>query len=85
LEGLETLSELNVLSIGKNMIRNLDETVQYLKGLKNNLEVLKLADNPFVINGQSDQDYKLYTIEVLKSLKYLDYELISEEMRSQAT
>jgi hypothetical protein len=54
LEGLETLSELNVLSIGKNMIRNLDETVQYLKGLKNNLEVLKLADNPFVINGQSD-------------------------------
>ena len=85
LEGLEPLTELNVLSIGKNRITNLDETVQYLKGLKNKLEVLKLAENPFNIVGQNDQDYKLYTIEVLKDLKYLDYELINENQRNQAS
>jgi hypothetical protein len=58
--------------------------VQYLKGLKNNLEVLKMAENNFFIGGQGDQDYKLYTIEVLKNLKYLDYELIDEHMRTMA-
>ena len=61
--------------------------MQYLKGLKNKLEVLKMSENPFVIaqGGQGDSDYKLYTIEVLKNLKYLDYELIDEQMRALAT
>ena len=44
-----------------------------------------MAGNPFQFTGQNDQDYKLYTIEVLKNLKYLDYELIDEQMRALAT
>lgn len=43
-----------------------------------------MAENNFFIGGQGDQDYKLYTIEVLKNLKYLDYELIDEHMRTMA-
>jgi hypothetical protein len=55
-----------------------------LKKLKNKLEVLKMADNPFSYTGQNDVDYKLYTIEMLKGLKYLDYELIDIDTRKQA-
>jgi hypothetical protein len=55
-----------------------------LKKLKNKLEVLKMADNPFSYIGQNDVDYKLYTIEMLKGLKYLDYELIDIDTRKQA-
>ena len=61
-----------------------DEPVQYLKKLKNKLEVLKMADNPFQFTGGNETDYKLYTIEMLKGLKYLDYELIDEASRKAA-
>lgn len=47
LEGLDTLTELNVLSFGQNLFTAFDEPVGYLKRLKNKLEVLKMADNPF--------------------------------------
>lgn len=84
LEGLDTLTELNVLSFGKNEFKAHDEPINYLKKLKNKLEVLKMADNPFEYQGQNETDYKLFTIEMLKGLKYLDYELIDEANRRAA-
>jgi hypothetical protein len=53
--------------------------------LHNNLEVLKIAGNPFHRIGASGaDDYKLYAIEMLKKLKYLDYQLISIDQRNDA-
>jgi len=78
IEGLDNLQELNVFSFGQNLVRQLDESVQYLKSLKNKLEVLNMADNPFANTGQNEQDYKYYTVEVLKNLKYLDYQVIDD-------
>jgi Leucine-rich repeat (LRR) protein len=47
LSGLENLKELNVLSVGSNMLLNLENSVEYLKKLKNKLQVLKISDNAF--------------------------------------
>jgi len=47
LGGLEKLNELNVFSCGKNLIKQYDHAITYLRGLKNKLEVLKMAENPF--------------------------------------
>jgi len=55
--------------------------------LDNNLEVLKMADNPFHrVGAAGADDYKLYAIEMLKKpmLKYLDYQLISSDQRNDA-
>jgi hypothetical protein len=62
IEGLDNLCELNVFSFGQNLVRQHDDAVQYLKGLKCNLEVVKMANNPFNYIGQNEQDYTLYTI-----------------------
>ena len=43
-----------------------------------------MADNPYSYQGQNDADYKLYTVQVLKNLKYLDYELIDQNMKQRA-
>lgn len=43
-----------------------------------------MADNPFSYTGQNDADYKLYTVEMLKGLKYLDYGLIDNDTRRAA-
>jgi len=84
LGGMEALTNLNVFSFGKNLIRSHDEAVLYLKKCRNKLEVLKMAGNPFAFPGQNDQDYSLYTIEILKNLKYLDYEPIDDHKRKEA-
>ena len=34
--------------------------------------------------GSGDSDYKLYAIQFIKGLKYLDYEVITEHMKEQA-
>ena len=73
---------MNLLSLGKNQIKALEDSIQYLKSLKCNLEVLKVADNEFCEN--KDKDYKKYTIAYLKNLKYLDYELIEDKEREVA-
>lgn len=44
-----------------------------------------MSDNPYNYVGQNEQDYTLYTVEVLKGLKYLDYTLIDEQLRKQAS
>ncbi len=64
------------------MIPTYDPPIQYLKELKNKLEVLKMADNPFT--KYNEAEYKQYAIAWLKDLKYLDYELIDEEAREKA-
>lgn len=51
LSGLEKLEQLNVLSFGKNQVKNHQEALLYLKRLNNKLEVLKMAENPFVKVG----------------------------------
>ena len=44
-----------------------------------------MAENPFQRAGGSNEgDYKLYAIECLKNLKYLDYEVINSSMREAA-
>ena len=79
LEGLEQLRNLNVLSVGKNQLEQLDKSVDYLSGLTNNLEVLKIKQNWF--KEQGDKEYKGRIIAFLNRLKYLDYELISDADR----
>ena len=82
LEGLETLENLNVLSVGNNSIVSLDDSVRYLYRLRNNLEVLKISGNSFKEAGY--KDYKCRIIAYLSSLKYLDYQLIDDEDRVRA-
>ena len=84
LSGMEALTNLNVFSFGQNLIRSHEEPVLYLKKCRNKLEVLKMAGNPFAFPGQNEQDYSLYTIEILKNLKYLDYEPIDDHKRKEA-
>ena len=44
-----------------------------------------MAENPIHISTAGEENnYKLYAIEALKNLKYIDYELISEELRNAA-
>jgi len=73
--GLDNLKLLNVLSLGKNRLSSLDDTIKYLSKLKNNLQVLKLAENDFAKGGE--KEYNLRIIAHLRNLKYLDYELIT--------
>lgn len=85
IEGLDKLCQLKVLSFGKNRVTDLDGTIQYLKDLKNNLQVLNMADNPYQLTGnQSDQGYKFQAVYKLKNLKYLDYILIDETLITEA-
>jgi len=70
-----------VLSVGSNALGNLEDTVSYLRKLKN-LEVLRISDNAFQKTRTSE--YKKYTIARLKELKYIDYELIEAKEREQA-
>lgn len=41
-----------------------------------------MADNPFYKTKEAE--YRLHAIAYLKTLKYLDYELIDEETRTNA-
>ena len=61
-----------------------DGCISYLRTLKNKLEVLKMAENPLSRSGQAEADYKLYAIEALKKLKYIDYELITDQQKEAA-
>lgn len=59
LSGLDNLCNLNILSIGNNKIKDHTSAIIYLKNLKNNLQVLKMAENPFVKQGGSNpEEYK---------------------------
>jgi Leucine-rich repeat (LRR) protein len=79
ISGLENLKELNVLSVGSNALANLEDSIDYLRKLKNKLEVLRISDNAF--QKQRNTEYKKYTMARLKNLKYIDYELIEKKER----
>jgi len=80
--GLDNLHQLNVLSVGSNKIVNLEESVIYLKGLKNNLQVLRIDDNTF--KHTSDKNHRYYCIAYLDQLKYLDYTLIEQSEKEKS-
>lgn len=82
LSGLENLHELNILSVGQNIIADHTVAIRYLFNLKNKLQVLKMADNPFFKNKEAE--YRQFAIAFLQNLKYLDYELIDDETREKA-
>lgn len=82
LSGLEHLHKLNVLSVGKNKIEDHEIAIRYLQSLENHLEVLKMADNKFPPHAHDD--YKQFAIAFIRNLKYLDYDLIDEELRERA-
>ena len=84
LENLDALINLNLLSVGENEIYSLDDTVKYLAGLKNNLEVLQIKENRFKEKIQDGKEYKPLVIAYLSNLKYLDYELIDQKERDAA-
>jgi hypothetical protein len=65
IEGLDNLSELNVFSFGNNMVRYHEDTGKYLMRLRNKLQVVKMAGNNWTYEGQTEQDYKYYIIEML--------------------
>jgi len=50
--------------------------------MKNKLQVLKMADNPFYKTKEAE--YRQFAIAFLGNLKYLDYELIDEDTREKA-
>ena len=82
-KGLETLKNLNVLSLGSNKILDYQVAIKYLYDLRlKKLQVLKMADNPFF--KAKEAEYRQFSIAFLKTLHYLDYELIDEETRSNA-
>lgn len=71
-----------MLSIGSNELNNLEDAIDYLRKLKNNLQVLRIDNNKF--QKSRNAEYKKYTIARLKQLKYIDYELIEAKERDQA-
>ena len=75
MEGLDSLENLNVLSVGNNMIISLDDSVRYLYKLRNNLEVLKICGNAFKETGEKDYKRRIiaYLTKMPRKLKYLDY------------
>lgn len=73
---------MNVLSVGSNELGNLEDAVDYLRKLKNNLQVLRIDNNKF--QKSRNAEYKKFTIARLKGLKYIDYELIENEEREKA-
>jgi Leucine-rich repeat (LRR) protein len=82
LSGLDNLNKLNVLSIGSNKLKSLEDSVDYLRKLRNNLQVLRIDNNQF--QRSRSTEYKKYIIARLKSLMYIDYELIEKEERNRA-
>jgi len=86
LSGLEKLKNLNIFSFGANIVTDSEKTFEYLGSLKNKLQVLKMAENPFKKSGHPEKelDTKLYAIMSLENLKYIDYEVITQELRDQA-
>ena len=82
LSGLENLPKLNVLSVGKNLIDDHEIAIRCLQSLKNNLEVLKMADNKFPPHAH--EDYKQFAIAFIRKLQYLDYDLIDVDTRERA-
>ncbi|CAF3301123.1 unnamed protein product [Rotaria socialis] len=79
LENMDSLKKLNVFSIGNNQVGD-ENSIRYLRRF-DNLRTLCLRGNPFA----SKQDYYVYTISHLPQVHFLDYKLIDEAPREEAT
>ncbi|CAF4144101.1 unnamed protein product [Rotaria magnacalcarata] len=79
LENMDSLKKLNVFSIGNNQVDD-ENSIRYLRRF-DNLRTLCLRGNPFA----SRQDYYVYTISHLPQVHFLDYKLIDEAPREEAT
>jgi len=71
-----------VLSVGSEALNKKEDAIDYLRKLKNNLQVLRIDNNKF--QKSRNAEYKKYTIARLKQLKYIDYELIDQKDREAA-
>ena len=78
--GLENLPELNVLSLGNNLIQSHSEVVDYLRKIENKLEVLTLMGNPCI--KENENEYRMRVVAYLPKLKYIDYSVIEKEFRT---
>ena len=84
--GLDSLSQLQVLSLGHNLLADLRGTVLYLRQMSN-LQSLCLRGNifsPFSSQSCDDADKKLkeyqkFSIAFLPSAVYLDFQMITLE------
>ena len=85
--GLDTLTKLQVLSLGHNQLDDLQGTVLYLHQLPS-LETLCLKGNMFsVVPSHEDErmeievfrDYQMICLAFLPNLIYLDYQMITDE------
>jgi len=68
---------LHVFSIGNNNLSHIDNVV-YLRKFKE-LQCLNVAGNPF-----AQGDYKSYVVAHLPAITYLDFRLVSSQMREEA-
>ena len=98
LGGLDALEKLQVLSVGNNLLSQLDN-VMYLRNFAH-LQALNLIGNPFC----QEEEYRRYAISSglhctvphlvdlhrryvlahLKHIKYLDYRLVDQQAVGQA-
>ena len=53
-----------MLSVGSNELNNLEDAIDYLRKLKNNLQVLRIDNNKF--QKSRNAEYKKFTIARLK-------------------
>ena len=83
--GLSGCTALQCLSLGNNAIEPLLETVLYMRTLPA-LEVLTLSGNPLCKPTQDGgrDSYRPYCHAFLPKVKYLDYELVTDEERRTA-
>lgn len=82
-EGLMTLSLLNFLSLGANKIAQAEQVLTPLKKNKH-LQVLIVKDNPFFKDKNTAMDVKALLYNSLKTLKYIDYAIVDEELIKNA-
>ncbi|XP_076852928.1 dynein regulatory complex subunit 3 isoform X2 [Brachyhypopomus gauderio] len=78
LENMDALKNLQILSIGNNLISQLDN-ITYLRKCKN-LRTLNLAGNPVC----KEENYKMFVAAYLSDLVYLDFRLLDEQTREKA-
>lgn len=79
IQNLDTLRKLQILSIGNNLLEDFSNVI-YLRTFKN-LHCLCISGNPLT----TEESHNLQIIAYLPNLKYLNYRLITDEMRAEAS
>ncbi|UJR22548.1 hypothetical protein I4U23_025597 [Adineta vaga] len=79
IENMDSLKKLNVFSIGNNQVDD-ENSIRYLRRF-DNLRTLCLRGNPFASKSESF----IFTISHLPQINFLDYKLIEDAQREEAT